>query len=339
MSSTNQASPQNPLRFDGQVALVTGAGRGLGRCHALLLAARGCKVVVNDLGSAYDGTGAAQGRVADEVVAEIIAAGGEAVANYDSVENAQPIIDTALQAYGRLDIVVNNAGILTPETWSELTLESWQRTLNVNLTGVFTVMKAAWPQFVKQGYGRCVMTASPAMYGAGVAGYAASKAGILGLANSLQFEARKLKLDIKVNVLVPQAVTRMTEDFASAVDQRRISQGKPAGRETPARIMAQLSPNKVSAMVGWLAHADCQSEAAIFEAGGGYFAQLNWARSAPLFATAVEGVEEAPLPEHIRDGQETLGNYADGDMPVSGDGSMGSPSALEQVFKHLGAED
>jgi (3R)-3-hydroxyacyl-CoA dehydrogenase / 3a,7a,12a-trihydroxy-5b-cholest-24-enoyl-CoA hydratase / enoyl-CoA hydratase 2 len=335
MNSPKDQTTNKPLRYDGQVALVTGAGRGLGRAHALMLATRGCKVIVNDLGSAYDGTGAARGQVADEVVAEIVAAGGTAVASYDSVENAQPIIDTALQAYGRLDIVVNNAGILTPETWSELTLESWQRTLNVNLTGVFTVMKAAWPEFVKQGYGRCIMTASPAMYGAGVAGYAASKAGILGLANSLQFEARKLRLNIKCNVLVPQAVTRMTEDFAAAVDQRRVSQGKPAGRETPARIMAQLSPDKVSAMVGWLAHADCQAEAAIFEAGGGYFAQLNWARSAPLFATTREGVEAAPLPEHIRDGQLTLGNFADGDMPVSGDGSMGSPSALDQVFKHL----
>ncbi len=129
------------LDFTGQVALVTGAGRGLGREHALLLASRGCKVVVNDLGSAYDGTGAAEGRVADEVVDLIKASGGDAVANYDSVEDGQRVVDAALDAYGRLDIVVNNAGILTPEVWSELTLESWQRTLNINLTAVFSIMK------------------------------------------------------------------------------------------------------------------------------------------------------------------------------------------------------
>ena len=152
----------NDLRFDGQVALVTGAGRGLGRAHARLLAARGCTVVINDLGAAFDGTGAATGRCADEVVALIQAEGGTATANYDSVENGQAIIDDVMATHGRLDIVINNAGILTPEVWSELTLESWQRTLNVNLTGVFSVMKAAWPVFVAQRYGRCIVTSSPA---------------------------------------------------------------------------------------------------------------------------------------------------------------------------------
>jgi NAD(P)-dependent dehydrogenase (short-subunit alcohol dehydrogenase family) len=326
------------LRFDGEVALVTGAGRGLGREHALLLASRGCKVIVNDLGSAYDGTGTAEGHVADEVVEFINANGGDATANYDSVEQGDQLVAAAMAAYGRLDIVINNAGILTPEVWSELTLESWQRTLNVNLTGVFSVMKAAWPIFVEQKYGRCVMTSSPAVYGAGVAAYAASKAGVIGLANSLQFEALKLKLDIKCNILIPQADTRMTRDFASAVNERRERLGKPAARSAPDEIMQRLSPDKVSAMVAWLAHRDCDAEATIHEAGGGYFAQLNWARSAPLFATEKDGVEGAPRPENIRDGQATLADFVNGDMPQSGDGSMGSPSALEQVFAHLKAE-
>ena len=326
------------LDFTGQVAVVTGAGRGLGRQHALLLASRGCKVIINDLGSAYDGTGEAEGKVADEVVAEIRAAGGEATANYDSVEQGELIIAAAIQAYGRIDLVINNAGILTPEVWSELTLESWQRTINVNLTGVFSVMKAVWPIFVEQKYGRCIMTSSPAMYGAGVAAYAASKAGLIGLANSLQFEARKLKLDIKCNILIPQADTRMTQDFASSINERRISQGKPAARSAPVEVMRRLSPDKVSSMVVWLAHPSCHAEATIHEAGGGYFAQLNWARSAPLFATELEGVEDAPLPENIRDGLATLADFDNGDMPKSGDGSMGSPSALEQVFKHIKSE-
>lgn len=326
------------LDFTGQIAVVTGAGRGLGREHAKLLASRGCKVIVNDLGIAYDGSGDAEAKVADEVVAEIKNAGGEAIANYDSVENGERIIAAALEAYGRIDIVINNAGILTPEVWSELTLQSWKRTIDINLTGVFSVMKAVWPIFVAQGYGRCVMTSSPAMYGAGVAAYAASKAGLIGLANSLQFEALKLKLDIKCNVLIPQADTRMTQDFASSVNDRRVSQGKPASRSAPAEVLQRLSPDKVSAMVAWLAHPNCQDLAAIYEAGGGYFAQLNWARSKPLFATEKEGVENAPVPESVRDGQQTLDDFKNGDMPKSGDGSMGAPSALEQVFRHLKSE-
>ena len=335
----NAEQLMDPLRFDGQVALVTGAGRGLGREHALLLASRGCKVVVNDLGAAYDGLGESTGKVADEVVSEIIAAGGEAIANYDSVENGQQVVDAVLAAFGRLDIVVNNAGILTPEVWSELTLESWQRTIDINLTAVFSIMKAAWPILVEQRYGRIIMTASPAMYGAGVAAYAASKAGVVGLANSIQFEAKKLKLDIKCNVLVPSASTRMTTDFGEAINERRVQQGKKAVRPAPEAILDRLSPDKVSAMVVWLAHNDCQSEATIHEAGAGFFAQLHMARSAPLFATEVEKVMGAPMPEHVQQGQGILSDFAGGDMPPSGDGSMGGPSALEQVMKHLKADE
>lgn len=323
------------LRYDGQVALVTGAGRGLGREHALLLASRGCKIIVNDPGIAYDGTGSTQHQVADDVVREIQHAGGEAVANYDSVEQGDAIIKAGLDAFERIDIVVNNAGIITPETWSELTLDSWQKTINVNLTGVFSVMKAAWPVLVEQGYGRCVVTASPAIYGAGVAAYAASKAGVIGLANSLQFEARKLKLDIKCNVIVPQADTRMVQDLNATISASRIARGKPGLKGAPQKVLERMGPEKVSAIVAWLVHRDCPSEAKIFEAGAGYFAQLNWARSAPLFATEKEGIDGSPTPEHIRDGQETLRDFDSGDMPRSGDGKMGAPNALEQIFAHL----
>jgi 3-hydroxyacyl-CoA dehydrogenase/3a,7a,12a-trihydroxy-5b-cholest-24-enoyl-CoA hydratase len=330
------------LRFDGQVALVTGAGRGLGREHALLLASRGCRVVVNDLGNSFDGTGGANGKIADTVAEEIRAAGGEAVANYDSVEHGERIVDHCLAEYGRLDIVINNAGILTPETWADLTLESWQRTMNINLTSVFSVMKAAWPVLTKQKYGRVVVTASPAMYGAGVAAYSASKTALIGLANSLQFEARKLKMDIKVNTVIPQADTRMTRDFGSAVNEKRVKQGKKASREPPKALMQRMAPAQVSAMVAWLSHSSCQSEATIHEAGAGYFAQLNWSRSAPLFATEKEGVDfqrgQAPLPEAIRDGQHTLADFGAGDMPRSGDGTMGAPNALERVMKHVMAK-
>lgn len=323
------------LRYDGQVALVTGSGRGLGREHALLLASRGCKIIVNDPGIAYDGSGNAQHQVADDVVDEIRRAGGEAIANYDSVEHGHLIVDAAMEAFGRIDIVINNAGIITPETWSELTLESWQKTIDVNLTGVFSIMKAAWPTLVEQRYGRCIVTASPAIYGAGVAAYAASKAGVIGLANSLQFEARKLKLDIKCNVIVPQANTRMVQDLNSNISASRVAKGKSELKSAPPEILNRMGPEKVSAMVAWLAHSQCQSEAKVFEAGAGYFAQINWARSAPLFATEKDNVEGAPLPEHIRDGQDRLHDYASGDMPRSGDGTMGSPNALERVFGYL----
>lgn len=325
----------NELRYDGQVALITGAGRGLGREHALLLASRGCNVVVNDPGIAFDGTGDDQRQVADDVVAEIVAAGGEAVASYDSVEQGGRLVDAATSAFGRLDIVINNAGIITPETWNELTLESWQRTIDVNLTGVFSVMKAAWPVLVEQGYGRCVVTASPAIYGAGVAAYAASKAGVIGLANSLQFEAKKLRLDIKCNVLIPQANTRMVQDLNASISADRVAKGKPELPSAPEAILKLLDPAKVSAMVAWLAHADCSYEAQVFEAGAGHFAQLNWARSEPLFATEKEGVDGAPLPEHVRDGRQTLGDFSAGNLPRSGDGAMGSPNALEWVLAHL----
>ena len=140
------------LRYDGQVALITGAGRGIGREHALLLASRGCKVIINDPGIAYDGGGSTQTKIADELVEEIRSAGGDALANYDSVENGEAIIDASMSTYGRIDIVINNAGIVTPETWTELTLESWQKTINVNLTGVFSVMKAVWPTFIAVSY-------------------------------------------------------------------------------------------------------------------------------------------------------------------------------------------
>jgi len=157
----------------------------------------------------------------------------------------------------------------------------------------------------------------------------------VGLANSIQFEARKLKLDIKCNVLVPSANTRMTRDFGEAVNERRESLGKKRVRGAPEEILNRLSPDKVSAMVVWLAHAECNSEASIHEAGGGYFSQLHWARSAPVYATEVEGVTAAPLPEHVQQGLATLADFEHGDMPPSGDGSMGGPSPLARVLDHI----
>jgi hypothetical protein len=158
----------------------------------------------------------------------------------------------------------------------------------------------------------------------------------VGLCNSLQFEAKKLKLDIKCNTLIPQASTRMTNDLDDAFNERRASQGKKAAPSAPKQLLNLMSPDKVSAMVAFLSHEDCNLEASIHEAGAGYFAQLHWARSAPLFVTEAEGID-VPTPEAIRDGQQTLNNYLDGDMPANGDGRMGAPNALERVLGHLKA--
>lgn len=314
------------LRFDGQVALITGSGRGLGREYALMLASRGCKIMVNDVNHAD----------ADTTVADIHALGSGAAASYASVENGEAIVSETLAAFGRLDILVNNAGILTPETWAELPTASWQKTLDVNLTGVFSVTRAAWPVLVKAKYGRVILVASPAVFGAGVAAYAASKAALLGLGASLQFEARKLRLpQLRINTIIPFADTRMTRDFAQQVDEKRAQQGKKPAPSPPAQLMAVMGASKVAAMVAWLAHRDCEAQATIHEAGAGFFSQLRWARSAPLFVTAKEGVMGAPQPEHIRAGLATLADFDNGDVAPMGDGSMGGPNPVARVLSHL----
>lgn len=174
------------LRFDNRVAIVTGAGGGLGRAHALLLAKRGAKVVVNDLGGTMDGTGGGGSSAADKVVEEIKAAGGQAVASYDGVdtwEGAQKIVAKAKEAFGKLDIVINNAGILRDVSFLKMTDEDWDKVLRVHLTGTMYVSKAAWPLLRENNYGRVVNTTSAAgLYGNfGQANYSSAKLGIVGL--------------------------------------------------------------------------------------------------------------------------------------------------------------
>ena len=248
-TKTSSKMSSNEIRYDGQVAIVTGAGRGIGREHALLLASRGAKVVVNDPGTAYDGNGNVERQVADEVVAEILANGGEAVASYDSVEDGEAIVQVGLEAFKRIDIVINNAGIITPETWNELTLESWQKTINVNLTGCFSVMKAVWPVLVEQAYGRCIFTASPAMFGAGVAAYAASKAGVIGLAHSLQFEARKLRWISPATWWCLRPILGWCATLNTNISANRVAQGKSALKAAPESVLEIMGPEKISAMV------------------------------------------------------------------------------------------
>src|ERR1700689_575885 len=223
------------LRFDNRVAIVTGAGNGLGRSHALLLASRGARVVVNDLGGNHTGAGKSSS-AADKVVEEIKAAGGQAVANYDSVEDGTKIVQCALDNWKRIDILVNNAGILRDTSFQKMSQEDWDLIYRVHVLGSFRVTHAAWNQMRDAGYGRIIMTASAAgIYGNfGQANYAMAKLGLHGLAQTLAIEGKKR--NIVVNTIAPIAGSRMTETVL------------------PKELLDALKPEFVSPLVAKLAH-------------------------------------------------------------------------------------
>ena len=251
-----KAAAADQIRYDDRVAVVTGAGAGLGRIYALELAKRGAKVVVNDLGGARDGSGQGSTSAADQVVEEIKALGGEAVASYDSVsttEGGQAIIDTAINAFGRVDIVINNAGILRDKTLIKMEPENWEAVMSVHLQGAYNVTRPAFIKMRENGYGRIVMTTSAAgMYGNfGQTNYSAAKMGLLGFMNTLKIEGDKY--NIKVNTIAPVAATRLTEDIL------------------PPEMLAKLKPEFVSPMVLYLSSEKCADTGLIFNAGMGYF--------------------------------------------------------------------
>jgi len=249
------------LRFDGRVVVVTGAGNGLGKSHALLFASRGAKVVVNDLGGKHDGTGKGSS-AADAVVAEIKEKGGEAVANYDSVEDGAKIIQTAIDAWGKVDVVVNNAGILRDMSFQKMTQDDWDIIYRVHVLGAYRVTKAAWDRMREQGFGRVILTASAAgIYGNfGQANYAMAKLGLVGFAQTLALEGKKK--NVHVNTIAPIAGSRMTETVL------------------PPDLIAALKPEYVSPLVAWLCHESCEENGGLFEVGGGFFGKLRWERSA-----------------------------------------------------------
>jgi len=248
------------IRFDNRVAIVTGAGNGLGRAHALLLASRGAKVVVNDPGGARDGRGGDHA-AADKVVAEIKAAGGQAVSNYDSVADkagARNIVQTAVDAFGTLDIVVNNAGILRDKSFPNMTMEDFDFVVQVHFLGTAYVTHAAWPILRQKAYGRVVVTSSNSgIYGNfGQANYAGAKLALVGFVNALRLEGAKY--NIMVNALAPVAGTRMTEDLM-----------------TP-EVLAKMKPEFVSPMVAYLCSEQCQHSGDIWAAGAGYFSRIEY---------------------------------------------------------------
>ncbi|MGH3443145.1 MAG: SDR family oxidoreductase [Nitriliruptorales bacterium] len=272
------------MEFEGRVAIVTGAGGGLGREHALLLASRGAKVVVNDLGVDRHGEHAGQ-PLAEKVVGEITDAGGEAVANGDSVdtwEGGESIVKTALDAFGRVDIVINNAGILRDVSFKNLEPDQLDAVLKVHLYGAFHVTKAAWEHLRENGYGRIVNTSSGSgLYGNfGQTNYSAAKLGLVGLTRTLAQEGQKY--GINANAVAPIAASRMTEDIF------------------PEALFERLGPEYVSPLVAYLVSEACSATGQVFYAGGGYYARV----------AIMEGTgavfDEVPSPEDIEERWEEL---------------------------------
>ena len=248
------------IRFEDKVVIVTGAGGGLGRAHALLFARHGARVVVNDLGGSTQGEGA-NSSAADRVVEEIRQAGGQAVANHDSVTDGDRIVQQALDTYGRIDVVVNNAGILRDKTFHKMDDADWDLVYRVHVEGSYKVTRAAWSHMREQGYGRVIFTASTSgIYGNfGQSNYGMAKLGLYGLTRTLALEGRKN--NVLVNAIAPTGGTRMTE-----------------GLITP-QVFEQLKPELVSPLVVYLGSEQCQDTGGLFEVGGGWMGKVRWERS------------------------------------------------------------
>jgi NAD(P)-dependent dehydrogenase (short-subunit alcohol dehydrogenase family) len=283
--------------FEGRVAAVTGAGRGIGRSHALLLAARGARVVVNDLGGSIEGLGT-DTQPAAAVVAEIVAAGGTAIADGSDVSTtagARALVDAAVAEFGRLDVLVNNAGIIRWAGMPDVDAQTLDRHLAVHLVGSFNTTRAAWPHMVEQAYGRIVMTTSTGIFGLlGNLSYATAKAGVIGLTRSLTVEGAAH--DIKVNLIAPVAFTRMA--------------GQPrAGNEAP----PTMSPDLVAPMVAFLAHEDCPVSGEIFTAGGGRFSRLFLASTQGYVHPGTDATIE-DVADHWTEVNDETGYYVPTDL-------------------------
>jgi NAD(P)-dependent dehydrogenase (short-subunit alcohol dehydrogenase family) len=276
-----------PIRFDEKVAIVTGAGGGLGRSHALQLAERGARVVVNDLGGAVDGSGGSS-EAAEKVVAEIKEAGGEAIANGSSVSDragAEKLIDDAVAAFGRVDILINNAGILRDRTFKKMTLDDFHLVVDVHLMGTVYCTHFAWEKMLGQGYGRIVNQSN----------YGAAKMGVVGLMNVLKLEGQKS--NVHINTIAPTAGTRMTENIGF-----------------PKEAFDALTPELVSPAVLYLA-SDGAPTGTIIQAGAGYYAKVAIVEATGAKLGANVTVDDvAENIEAISDLQDAVPMNAGGDV-------------------------
>ena len=279
------------LGYDGKVVIITGAGGGLGRQHALLMASRGALIVINDLGGAVDGSGSDKG-AAERVVDEIKALGGEAVADTNSVatpEGGKAIVQTAVDAFGKVDVVVNNAGILRDKAFGNMEPELLDPVIDVHLKGAFNVTRAAWSIMKEQGYGRIVSTSSAAgIFGNfGQTNYGAAKMGLVGFTRVLAVEGAKY--NIKANAIAPLALTRMTENLMGGLGEK-------------------LDPGLVSPLVAFLAHDECPVSGQTFSVGGG--------RIAHVFIGETQGYHKADLQlEDVRDNWGTITDQSGYSVP------------------------
>lgn len=289
------------LRFDGKVAVVTGAGGALGRAYALLFASRGAAVVVNDLGSSLDGTAKADASPAQKVVDEIVKIGGKAVANYDDVVNGDKIIKCAVDTFGRIDIVINNAGILRDTSFAKMTEAQWDIIQKVHLKGAYACAKAAWPYMQKQKYGRIINTSSAAgLFGNyGQANYSSAKMGLVGFSQTLAKEGKKF--NITCNTIAPTAGSRMTETVM------------------PPEMTQALKPDYIAPLVGYLCHDSCTETGQTFELGAGWIAKIRWQRaeghyfdtskgpfSVEQVAVAMDKIGDFTKPSYPKDPQDTV---------------------------------
>jgi NAD(P)-dependent dehydrogenase (short-subunit alcohol dehydrogenase family) len=275
------------IDFTGRVAIVTGAGAGLGRCYALELAKRGAKVVINDLGGTRDGVGS-DSSAANKVVEEIKALGGQAVPNYDNVATVAGganIVKTAVDAFGKVDILINNAGILRDKSFTKMEEENWDSVMNVHLKGAYCVSRPAFEVMRANNYGRIIMTTSGAgLFGNfGQSNYASAKMGLIGLTNVLKLEGAKY--NVKTNVIVPVAASRLTEDVL------------------PPEFFEKMKPDYIAPAVLYMCSEECQDSGMIINATLGYFSRTA-ILTGPGAILSKDG--KIPSPEEVRDSWNTI---------------------------------
>lgn len=294
------------VRFEDKVVIVTGAGGGLGQAHALLFAKHGARVIVNDLGGSAHGEGA-NASAADRVVAQIREAGGDAIANHDSVTDGDKIVQNALDVFGRVDVVVNNAGILRDKSFAKMEDADWDLVYRVHVEGAYKVTRAAWPHLRDQNYGRIIFTSSTSgIYGNfGQANYGMAKLGLYGLTRTLAVEGRKN--NILVNAIAPTGGTRMTEGLI------------------PASVFDLLKPELVSPLVVYLGSEQCQDSAGLFEVGGGWIGKVRWERSVGAGFNPHTGFS----PEDVAAQWQTINDFGDAVHPAD------NVEALKEMMANL----